>query len=79
MDITNVIEFVPANIKRYIIDYQNVRLKDGRDALRVVLDREITAEEKEQLAKIKQIIGANCVGHYQYAPEIKRSYFYLPY
>lgn len=79
MDITNLIECVPANIKQHILDFQDVRLKDGRDALRVILDRVLTTEEQAELAKCRGVIGANCIAHYKYAPEIKRSYFYLPY
>lgn len=79
MDITNLIESIPAGIKQYIIDFRDVRMSDGRDALRVTLDRVLTAGEQEQLSKCRGVVGANCIAHYKYAPEIKRSYFYLPY
>ena len=79
MDITNLIESIPADIKQCILDFQDVKLKDGRDALRVILNRVLTAGEQAELAKCRGVIGATCVAYYKYAPEIKRSYFYLPY
>lgn len=79
MNITNLIECVPENIKQHIIDFRDVRMGDGRDALRVTLDRVLIAVEQEQLSKCRGIVGADCIAHHKYAPEIKRSYFYVPY
>lgn len=75
--IERIIEYLPDSVKKDIVGFMDVRLKDGRFAIRVVSGHILTDEEKDTLKKHKDILGVDCVGHYQYAPEIKRSYFYV--
>ena len=77
MDITNLIEFIPEDIKNHVIDYQDVRLKDGRYAMRVLCDCILSARQKKLMQDNKHIIGLECIAQYKYAPEIKHSYFYV--
>ena len=77
MDITNLIEFIPEDIKNHVIDYQDVRLKDGRYAMRVLCDCILSAGQKKLMQGNKHIIGLECIAQYKYAPEIKYSYFYV--
>lgn len=80
MDITNLIDKVPESIVTDVMDFNDVRLKGGRDALRVTVDRLLNADEQKQLAKTKGIIyNTEMVCAYKYAPEIKKSYFYVVY
>ena len=68
--------YIPATVAKDVIDYMPVRLKDGRKATRVIIDRLITGEEREKLNNT-HIIGKDCTASHRYAPEIKRSYFYV--
>ena len=77
MTITQLIDKLPTSVKLDVVDFEDVKLKDGRIAVRVLLDRLLTDEEKELMTKKKNIIGINCVATYKYAPEIKKSYFYI--
>lgn len=76
MDITRLVELLPSSVKCDVIDFVTVKLKDGRVATRVLLDRLLTAEEKK-IMKSKHFVGLDCVAQYRYAPEIKKSYFYV--
>ena len=67
---------IPASVARDVIDFIPVKLKDGRKATRITLDRVITEEEREVLDNVA-IVGKDCVAVHRYAPEIKRSYFYV--
>lgn len=49
---------------------------DGRSAIRVTIDRLLTQEEKDKMTS-KRFVGLDCVGFYKYAPEIRKSYFYV--
>ncbi len=80
LDITKIINLIPDSVKKDIIDLTDVKLKDGRIATRVVLDHLLTEDEKKALSSgrcKKKIIGVDCVAHHRYAPEIKKSYFYV--
>lgn len=77
MNITKLIDKLPESVKLDILDFEDVILQDGRDAIRVLMDRILTEEEKSLLAKNKHILGSNCTATYRYAPEIKKSYFYI--
>lgn len=80
LDITKLIDLLPDDVKKDIIDFTDVKLKDGRIATRVVLDRLLTEDEKKYLSSgrcKKRILGVDCVAQYRYAPEIKKSYFYV--
>ncbi len=68
--------YIPDTIMKDIIDLVPVRLSDGRTSTRVTLDRVITEEERAALDNVA-IIGKDCVAVHRYAPEIKRSYFYV--
>ncbi len=76
MNIFKMIELLPDTVKLNIIDFTTVKLKNGKLAERITLDRLLTDDEK-QLMKSKKIIGKDCVAFHKYAPEIKRSYFYI--
>ena len=76
MNITKLVELLPGSVKCDTIDFVTVKLKDGRIATRVLLDRLLTAEEKQSM-KNKHFVGLDCVTQYRYAPEIKKSYFYV--
>lgn len=77
MRIEKLIELLPNSVKLDILDFKPVKLKDGSIAERITIDRILTDKEKKELAKHKNIIGLDCVASYKYAPEIKKSYFYI--
>lgn len=77
MYIENIVEILPDSVKVDIVAFYDVRLKDGRYAVRVVIDRLLTETEKEELRKNKKIEGLDFVAHMKSAPEIRRSYFYF--
>lgn len=77
MNITNLIENLPDDIKMNVIDFTNVRLKNHREAVRVTLDIELSDDMVNVLKNNKHIVGAGLVACYRYAPEIKHSYFYV--
>lgn len=76
MEVIKMISKAPASVKDSVIEYQNVRLKSGSMATRVVLSRLLTETEMKKLESNKRIIGFG-VAHHRYAPEIQRSYFYV--
>ena len=76
MNITKLIELLPDTVKQDIIDFTDVKMKTGKNGTRVILDRLLTDTEKEQMNN-KHFVGLDCIAVYRYAPEIKRSYFYV--
>ena len=76
MDIATIIELLPDSVKKDIIDFNDVRMKNGAGGIRVTLDRLLTDTEKGKM-KNKRIVGLDCIASYRYAPEIKKSYFYI--
>lgn len=76
MCIEKLIELLPNSVKCDTVDFKDVRLKDGRSAIRVTIDRLLTQEEKDKMTS-KRFVGLDCVGFYKYVPEIKKSYFYV--
>lgn len=78
-DFYKLLELIPDSIKCDILDFENVRLKDGKDGFRVTMDRLLTESEKQALSHKarNRLLGVDCVAHYKYAPEIQKSYFYL--
>ena len=76
MDITSILELLPETVKQNIIDFTDVTMKTGAAGLRVTLDRLLTETEKQKM-KNKRIVGLDCIATYRYAPEIKKSYFYI--
>lgn len=77
MDITRIIEVVPDSVKGDIIDFTDGRMKDGKLATRVLIDRLLSNEEKAIMRTNKKITGVDYIATYRYAPEIKKSYFYI--
>lgn len=76
MNIAKLLELLPESVKLDIIDFTNVKLKTGGAAVRVTLDRLLTDAEKGKM-KNPHIMGLECVAQYRYAPELKKSYFYV--
>lgn len=78
MDITRLMdERIPESIKTNIIDFVDGKL-EGKDVTRVLVDKLFNADEEEALSKLKFVIyNSNMVCHYRFAPEIKKSYFYI--
>lgn len=68
--------YIPDSVMKDIIDIKPVGLSDGRMSTRVTLDRVITEDEREALDNVA-IVGKDCVAVHRYAPEIKKSYFYV--
>lgn len=80
LDITKLIDLLPESVKKDIQDFTDVKLKDGRLATMVLLDRLLTDDEKKTLSSgrcKKRILGVNGVAQYRHAPEIKKSFFYI--
>ena len=76
MNISKLIELLPNTVKKDIIDFSDVKMKSGKNGIRVTLDRLLTDTEKQQMNN-KHFIGLDCIAVYRYAPEIKKSYFYV--
>lgn len=49
MNITKLIDLLLDSVKLDIIDFQSVKMKDGKIGTRVVLDRILTETEKQQI------------------------------
>lgn len=76
MNAVALIEMLPDSVKLDVVDFQTVKMKDGGVGTRVVLDRILTDAEKAQMVG-ERFRGLDCVARHKYAPEIKRSYFYI--
>ena len=76
MNIYKLLELLPETVKADIIDFTDVKMKTGKPGTRVTLDRLLTAAEKEQMLS-RHFVGIDCTASHRYAPEIKRSYFYI--
>ena len=76
MNITKLIELLPDSVKADTVDFIQVRMKDVKTGTRVLLDRLLTDTEKQEM-KSKHFVGLDCVACHRYAPEIKKSYFYV--
>lgn len=76
MSIEKLIDLLPTSVRCDAVDFKDVRLKDGRSAIRVTIDRLLTHDEKDKMTS-KRFVGLDCVCFYKYAPEIKKSYFYV--
>lgn len=74
-DVKVLIERVPDDIKLHIDDFAQAHSSD-RSYWRVVLDCLL---DETEVAKLKKVRGVAYVGicHYRYAPEIKKTYFYI--
>ena len=76
MNISKLIELLPDTVKTDIIDFSDVKMKTGKNGIRITLDRLLTDTEKQQMNN-KHFVGLDCIATYRYAPEIKKSYFYV--
>lgn len=76
MDFYQILNMIPNSVQRDIIEFKDVKLKDGRDAVRVTLDRLLSGNEMRHLSS-EHFVGTDCVCTYRYAPEIQHSYFYM--
>lgn len=76
MNIAKLVEMLPDTVKPDAVDFQSVKMKDGKIGTRVILDRVLTDTEKQQMTS-KHFRGLNCIAQHRYAPEIKCSYFYV--
>lgn len=82
MDVTCLIERLPYSIKGNIIDFTDVLVTIAgkkKRALRVLLDKVLTEDEKDSVRNNKHILNIDGIAQYKYAPEIKHSYFYVLY
>lgn len=61
MCIEKLIELLPNSVKCDTVDFKDVRLMDGRSAIRVTIDRLLTQEEKDKMTS-KRFVGLDCVG-----------------
>lgn len=79
MDITRMIEILPPSVKADVIDFTDVKMRTcGVYALRVLIDRLLTPEELKELKSNDRVVaGEDFVASYKYAPEIKKSFFYI--
>lgn len=75
MNISDLARYLPKDVG--ITAFHDVRLQDGRKAVRVTLTRVLKEGEKRKLKKEQDIIGINCIVQHRYAPEIMTSYFYV--
>ena len=48
MDITILIDLLPDSVKADVIDFNDVLLKNRKNAIRVMMDRILTEEEKQE-------------------------------
>lgn len=76
MNISKLIELLPDTVKIDIIDFSDVKMKTGKNGIRVTLNRLLTDAEKQQMNN-KHFVGLDCIAVHRYAPEIKKSYFYV--
>ena len=77
MTVFKLIECLPDTVKVDIIDITDTRLKDGRNAVRITIDRLLTENETDVMSLNRDIVGLKCRCYHAYAPEIKYSYFYV--
>lgn len=57
-----------------VVNYEILAIREL--GTRVVLDRILTDTEKQQMTS-NHFRGLDCIAQHRYAPEIKRSYFYV--
>ena len=76
MNAAELIELLPDSVKFAVIDFQLVKMKGGGTGTRIILNRILTDVEKAQM-KSERFRGLDCVAQDRYAPEVKRSYFYV--
>lgn len=77
MDITSLIELLPESVKLDTMNFEDVMLKDGRPAMRVTMCRLLTEDELAAMRGNKHFLGLGLITRHKYAPEIRKSYFYV--
>lgn len=77
MDIKKVVDLIPESVKCDTMNFEDVTLKDGRPAMRVTMCRLLTEEELAAMRKEKHFLGLRLITRHKYAPEIRKSYFYV--
>ena len=77
MDIKKVVDMLPESVKYDTMNFEDVMLKDGRPATRVTMCRLLTEDELEVMRKEKRFLGLHLITRHKYAPEIRKSYFYV--
>lgn len=77
MNITSLIELLPESVKLDTMNFEDVMLKDGRPAMRVTMCRLLTEDELAVMSGKKHFLGLHLITHHKYAPEIRKSYFYV--
>ena len=77
MDINRVVDLLPESVKYDIMNFEDVMLRDGRPAMRVTMCRQLTEEELSAMRGKKYFLGLGLITRYKYAPEIRKSYFYV--
>ena len=59
MDITILIDLLPDSVKTDVVDFNDVLLKNRKNAIRVLMDRILTEEEKQKMKKNKHFMGVD--------------------
>ena len=76
MDITILIDLLPDSVKNDVVDFNDVLLKNRKNAIRVIDGSNLTRRKKNKKWKRnKHFMGVDCVAQYRYAPEIKKVTF----
>lgn len=70
-------ELLPPTIFRDILRFEDVWLDSGEKAVRITMDRLISEAEEAVMSKNPKLVGVGSVAAYRYAPEIRKSYFYV--
>ncbi len=80
MNVAKLIERVPDSVKADIcgIEFGQVTYNGERIyCFRVTVDRLLTDDEKTEMKRKRSIFGTDRTYHLAYAPEIKKSLFYI--
>lgn len=77
MDIKKVVDLIPESVKYDTMNFEDVILKNGRPATRVTMCRLLTDDELAVMRGNCRFVGVGCIARYRYAPEIRKSYFYV--
>ena len=62
MNIAALIDLLPDTVKLDSIDFQSVKMKDGKIGTRVILDRILTETEKQQMTS-NHFRGLDCIAN----------------
>lgn len=77
MDIKKAVDLLPESVKYDTMNFEDVMLKDDRPAMRVTMCRLLTENELKVMRKEKHFLGLHLITRHKYAPEIRKSYFYV--